>query len=114
MGGGSLNEKGRNAWHDYLVNHYQFGKETGIEQGYESSGYVPEPKDNDAGINLTYANTSFGQAMTMTPIQLGSAFSAVVNGGTYYQPRLVDQYINSDGTTTPSQAYCSKEGRRKS
>ncbi len=100
MGGGQINEKARNAWYDYMVNHYQLGKATGIEQGYEASGYVPKPADNGAGINLTYANTSFGQAMTATPVQMGAALSSVLNGGTYYQPHLVDQTIAPDGQTT--------------
>jgi len=99
MGGGELNLKGREAWYNYLVNHYMFARETGIEQGYEATGYVPKPEDNAAGINLTYANTSFGQAMTATPVQMGAALSAVVNGGTYYQPRLVDQTTDSSGKT---------------
>jgi cell division protein FtsI/penicillin-binding protein 2 len=97
MGGGQINEKARNAWHDYLVNHYMFGRPTGIEQGYEADGYIPPPKDNGAGIDLTYANTAFGQAMTATPIQMGAALSAVVNGGTYYQPHLVEQTVNGAG-----------------
>jgi stage V sporulation protein D (sporulation-specific penicillin-binding protein) len=97
MGGGQINTKARESWHDYLVNHYRFGRATGIEQGYEADGIVPEPKDNGAGINLTYANTSFGQAMTATPIQMGSALSAVVNGGTYYQPHLVDKTEDAGG-----------------
>jgi len=100
MGGNQINEKARNIWHDYLVNHYQLGKPTGIEQGYESSGYIPSPAENGAGINLTYAETAFGQAMTATPLQMGAAISSVLNGGTYYQPHLVDQTINSDGKTT--------------
>lgn len=99
MGGGQINSKARNAWHDYLVNHYMFSKQTGIEQGYESSGYVPGSADNGAGINLTYANTSFGQAMTATPVQMGAALSAVLNGGTYYQPYLVDKRIDDSGKT---------------
>lgn len=90
MGGGQINEKARNAWHDYMVNHYLFGKPTGIDQGYEASGYVPSPKDNGAGIDLTYANTAFGQAMTATPVQMAGALSAVLNGGTYYQPHVVE------------------------
>lgn len=98
MGGGQLNFKGRNAWYNYLTQHYMFGKKTGIEQGYESAGYVPKPEDNGAGINLTYANTAFGQAMTATPIQMAAALAAVVNGGTYYQPRLVDRTVAYDGT----------------
>jgi len=101
MGGGEINSKARNTWHDYMANRYGFGKVTGIEQGYESPGFVPLPNDNGAGINLTYANTAFGQAMTATPVQMAAAMAAVVNGGTYYQPRLVDGYIDSAGTVTP-------------
>jgi cell division protein FtsI/penicillin-binding protein 2 len=99
MGGGQINEKAREAWHDYMVSHYMFGKQTGIEQGYEATGYVPSPANNGAGIDLTYANTAFGQAMTATPIQMAAALSAILNGGTYYQPHLVDAMVGADGTT---------------
>jgi cell division protein FtsI (penicillin-binding protein 3) len=99
MGGGDINAKARSTWYNYLTNHYLFGKATGIEQGYEATGSIPSPKNNGAGINLTYANTSFGQAMTATPIQMASAFSAVVNGGTYYRPHLVDSATSADGKT---------------
>lgn len=98
MGGGQINKKARDHWHTYMTDHYQFGRPTGIEQGYEVGGFVPEPADNGAGINLTYANTSFGQAMTATPVQMVAAMSAVANGGTYYQPRLIDGLINDDGS----------------
>jgi cell division protein FtsI/penicillin-binding protein 2 len=90
MGGGKINEKARETWYGYMHDRYRFGQLTGIEQGYESAGYVPKPHDTGAGIDLTYANTSFGQAMTATPLQMASALSATVNGGIYYQPRLVD------------------------
>ncbi len=103
MGGGELNLKGRTIWHDYMVNHYLFSKPTGIEQGYEASGYVPDPSNNGAGINLTYANTSFGQAMTATPLQMAAALSAVLNAGTYYQPHLIDQTIDASGNVTKKQ-----------
>lgn len=100
MGGGEINSKARNAWYDYMTNHFLLGKPTGIEQGYEADGYVPLPKNNGAGINLTYANTSFGQAVTITALQLAGATSSVLNGGTYYQPTLVDQTIAADGKVT--------------
>lgn len=99
MGDNEINAKARTNWYNYMSERYRFGKTTGIEQGYEASGYVPTPKDNGAGIDLTYANTSFGQAMTATPVQMAGAFSAVLNGGTYYQPRLVEKTISADGTT---------------
>jgi len=99
MGGGQINTQARNTWHDYLTNHYMLGEPTGIQQGYEAGGYVPSPHDNGAAIDLTYANTSFGQAMTATPVQMGAALSMVLNGGTYYQPTLVDSYTNADGVS---------------
>ena len=102
MGGGEVNAKARNAWHDYMVNHYQFGKATGIEQGYEADGSIPDPNDG-FGLNIQYANTSFGQGMTATPLQMGAALSAVVNGGTYYQPHLVEQYTSSGGKVAKNQ-----------
>lgn len=95
MGGGKLNQKGREAWYDYMANRYMFGKPTGVEQGYEEGGSVPKPDDSGAGINLTYANTSFGQAMTATPLQVAAAMSAVLNGGTYYRPHLVAQTVDA-------------------
>lgn len=101
MGGGSINEKARVKWHDYMVNHYRFGQTTGIEQGYESDGVVPSPTDG-FGLNIQYANTSFGQGMTATPIQVAAAMAAAVNGGTFYQPRLVDT-VTADGKTTIKQ-----------
>lgn len=109
MGGGEINTKARESWYDYLANHYLFGKATGIEQGYEADGYIPNPKDNGAGIDLTYANTAFGQAMTATPIQMAGAMAAVVNGGTYYQPHLVDKYTAA-GKDSPVKPKVLKQG----
>ena len=105
MGGetGKVNEKARERWHDYMVNHFGLGKVTGIEQGFEASGQVPDPK-NGFALELAYANTSFGQAMTATPLQMGAALASVVNGGTYYQPRLIDGLMDSDGRTESREA----------
>jgi stage V sporulation protein D (sporulation-specific penicillin-binding protein) len=100
MGGGQINTKARDAWYDYLTNHFRIGDPTGIEQGYEAAPAVPKPADNGAGINLTYANMSFGQGVQVTPIQMAAADASVLNGGTYYQPSLVDQTISADGKTT--------------
>lgn len=109
MGGGKLDAKARYAWYDYMTKHYMFGKPTGIEQGYENGGFVPSPKNNGAGINLTYANTAFGQAMTATPVQMAAAFASVLNGGTYYQPHLVDQVVDSSGRTSTKKSKIVKQ-----
>lgn len=102
MGEGELNEKGRNVWHDYLINHYQLGKRTGIEQGprsedsaTEAQGIIPDPNEG-FGLNIRFANTSFGQGLTATPLQMVAAVASAVNGGTYYQPSLVSGTIVED------------------
>ena len=35
--------------------------------------------------------------MVVTPLQLANAYAAMVNGGTLWQPRVVDQVVDSDG-----------------
>lgn len=95
-GGTEITQAGREKWHDYMVNHFRFGKATGVEQGYEAAGDIPDPNKGFAR-DLTYANTSFGQGMTATPLQMAAAYCAMLNGGTYYQPRLIDQIISADG-----------------
>ncbi|HEX7963827.1 MAG TPA: penicillin-binding protein 2, partial [Candidatus Saccharimonadales bacterium] len=101
-GGTDINQKGREAWYNYMANHYRLGKPTGIEQGYEAPGIIPDPNDGYAR-DLKYANTTFGQGMTATALQMGAALSAVLNGGTYYQPHLVDQTIDASGNTHTNQ-----------
>jgi cell division protein FtsI (penicillin-binding protein 3) len=93
---GTVNQQARDRWHDYMVNHYQLGKATGIEQGYEAAGIIPSPRKGYA-LGLTYANTAFGQAMTATPLQMAAALSAALNGGTYYRPHLVDSFTDAGG-----------------
>ena len=103
MGGGQINTKARNAWYDYMTNHYRLGHPTNIEQGYEADVAVPTPADNGAGIDLTYAESSFGQGIQVTATQMAAAVSSILNGGTYYQPYLVDQTVDSNGRTTTTQ-----------
>lgn len=101
MGGqtGQVTQAARDKWHDYMVKHFGLGQLTGIEQGYEASGYIPDP-DKGYALQLTYANTAFGQALTATPLQMAAALSSVLNGGTYYQPRLVEGTIDDGGKLT--------------
>lgn len=97
MGGGKINEQARTRWYDYMTKHYHFGKATGIEQGYEADGSIPDPVKG-FGLDIQYANTAFGQGMTATPLQMAAALSSVINGGTYYQPTLIDKIGNGKGS----------------
>ena len=96
MGGGELNEKTRILWHGYLTDHYRFGGLTGVEQSGEGKGIVPSPSEG-SGLNIQYANTAFGQGITVTIMQFAAALSALVNGGTYYQPSLIYSTTDKSG-----------------
>ncbi len=109
MGGGEVNAQARKRWHDYLVNHYQFGKVTGIEQGYESEGTIPDPEDG-FGLNIQYANMSFGQGLTATPLQMGAALGSVINGGTFVQPHLIERQTAGNGKVTSTKTKVIKSG----
>lgn len=101
MGGGKINKKGIEAWNKYMTDNFRLGRTTGVAQGgegYESPGYVPAADMSSPAIALTYANTSFGQAVQITALQMVAAYSSALNGGTYYQPRLIDQIVSPDGT----------------
>lgn len=104
QGGTKINQKGIETWDNYMTKHFRLGQETGIEQGYESPGYVPPANMNDPAITLRYANTSFGQGVQVTDLQMAAALSSVLNGGTYYQPTLVSQTIDPNtGQTMANQ-----------
>lgn len=65
---------------------FGFGSRTGIALPGETAGLL---KRADAMSKVTVANVSFGQGLGATPLQIVSAFSAIANGGTLYEPRLV-------------------------
>lgn len=108
LGGGELNEKGRVTWHEYMTKRYGFGEPTGIEQGYETGGTIPDPKKG-YGLNLQYANTSFGQGMSATPLQMGAALAAVLDNGVYHKPTLVAGYVDEDSKFSPKQPQVVRE-----
>ncbi len=65
-----------------------FGKSTGIDVAGEVPGIVNDPRIS-AWQQIDLANGAFGQGVAVTPIQLATAFSAMVNGGTLVQPHVV-------------------------
>lgn len=75
------------------VNAFGFFKKTGIEMPGEAEGFG-FTKDNMGEVDL--ATSSFGQSITVTPLQMIAAVSAVANGGKLMKPHLVKQIVNSD------------------
>lgn len=92
MGGGGNppNLRAQTAFYDYLMKNYRFATKTGVEIAGEAGSVIHSPGDLAArGGAVTYANMAFGQGMQLTMVQVIAAFSAVINGGTYYQPTLI-------------------------
>jgi cell division protein FtsI/penicillin-binding protein 2 len=94
-GGDEINQKGKEVLYKYFTDNFMFGKKTGIKLAGEVGGEIISP-DNPQGGNVRYANMSFGQGMSANMIQVLSAFAASVNGGTYYEPKIVDGYLGTD------------------
>lgn len=68
--------------YEYVTN-FGFGQKTGIDLPGESTGIMFK---KEAMGEVEQATVAFGQGLSVTPIQLVTAFSAVVNGGTLYEP----------------------------
>ena len=67
-----------------------FGQQTGIDVAGEVSGesYVRDPAIQPWR-QIDLANAAFGQGVGVTPIQLATAYAAMVNGGLLVQPHVV-------------------------
>jgi cell division protein FtsI (penicillin-binding protein 3) len=77
-----------------------FGRPTGIDVSGEVSGIVHDPAISDWH-QIDLANGAFGQGVAVTPIQLATAFSAMVNGGTLVQPHVVAAIGSQELTPAP-------------
>lgn len=69
---------------------YGFGKTTGFTLDREMSGSVKFNYDIDA------ASATFGQAITITPIQMIQALTMISNDGKLLQPYLVSKIVDTD------------------
>jgi cell division protein FtsI/penicillin-binding protein 2 len=65
-----------------------FGELTGIDVAGEVRGLVHDPSITKWQ-EIDLANGAFGQGVAVTPIQLATAFSTMVNGGSLVQPHVV-------------------------
>ena len=71
---------------------FGFGKKTGIDLSGEGTGIL---FDVDDVKDLELATTSFGQGVSVTPIQQVNAVSSIVNGGYLYKPYIVKSILDT-------------------
>lgn len=73
---------------------FGFGSRTGVDFPGESAGVLPSGKHWS---DLATATFSFGQGLSVTPLQLVAAVSAIANGGRLMKPYLVESVVDPDG-----------------
>lgn len=73
---------------------FGFGNYTTVELPGEVSGKVLKPSEFSA---ISKASMSRGYAISVTPLQMASAYSAIINGGKLYKPQLLKQIVDKEG-----------------
>ncbi len=81
-------------------------EKTGIDLPSESKGQFHNTELTSEWNEVSLATASFGQRFTVTPIQMVSMISAIVDDGKLKKPYIVREILNSDGsvksTTSPT------------
>lgn len=80
---------------DAYLEKFGFGKKTGIELQGEQPGDLSSLK---TGKEIYAATASYGQGVTVTPLQLALAYAAIANRGVLMEPSIVKEVRKPDGT----------------
>lgn len=91
----AMQQIGPEAFAEYVKN-FGFGEKTGIEMETESSGNIINLTKNKIR-PIEAATATFGQGITVTPLQMVSAFAAIANGGILMKPFIVKEIVHNDG-----------------
>lgn len=79
------------------INKFGIGKLTGIDLQGEVTSEI-KSKENWYAVDL--ATTGFGQGISVTPIELLSAFASIANKGIMMEPHVVNSVIDENGKVT--------------
>ncbi|WP_080840478.1 stage V sporulation protein D [Cohnella massiliensis] len=86
---------GKDALFKYIQD-FGFGKRTGIDLEGEENGILFKPKQVGP---VELATTSFGQGVSVTPIQQITAVAAAINGGKLYKPHVSKAWVHPETGT---------------
>jgi len=79
---------------DSWVHRFGFGRPSGIQYPVDEQGIVPAPDDYSGS---TMGNLPLGQGLSVTPIQIATAYAAIAGDGVLRAPRLIEA---EDGVPT--------------
>lgn len=78
---------------DY-VSRFGFGEPTGVDLFGESAGNINNLKILKS--NIQFFTAAFGQGISVTPLQLALAYSAIANKGILMKPQIVEKTVNQN------------------
>ncbi len=83
----------REKYYSYIRN-FGFGERTGLDLPGEAEGILRSPS---RWFEIDLAAISFGQGLSVTPVQMAVAMAAIANGGLLMEPYLVEKITTADG-----------------
>ncbi len=95
IGAGKIGERLGSERFAHAIKEFGFGASTRLDLPGEVAGLV-RPLDKWGRINLV--TTSFGQGISVTPLQLLRAYAAIANGGKVMRPYIVRRIMAPDGS----------------
>lgn len=96
----AVQQIGNEAWYNYVRN-LGFGEKTNIELAGENKGDISSLENFK---DIYSATSSFGQGITVSPLQLLTGYASIANGGKLMKPYIVAERVSSNGykeTTQP-------------
>lgn len=92
---------GREAFVSGIIDQFQIGKETGVDLPGELKSNTNNLTKQARDLReVDFANASYGQGISMTPIRMLTSFNSIVNEGKIMKPRIVKSIQNSEGEIT--------------
>lgn len=89
----AVQQIGNEAWYQY-VQKLGFGEKTGIELAGENKGNISSLEQLK---DIYSATSSYGQGITVTPMQLLTAYNTLANGGKLMKPYIVAEKVKANG-----------------
>lgn len=91
----------------YGLSTFGIGRRTGVDMQGEEAGILKVPGDS-LWSESDLATNSFGQGVSVTPLQMITGVAAIANDGLMYQPRIVHQIIDGSNVIESDPAILSR------
>ncbi|TMB99055.1 MAG: penicillin-binding protein 2 [Chloroflexi bacterium] len=87
---------GPDRFYDY-VSRFGFGRPSGIGLSGDAPGRVRTPQDDGNWRDIDMATNSFGQGISVTPLQMAMAVATIANNGLAMKPQIVKETVSPAG-----------------